>query len=635
MDPTESSTELTRVRAEVERLRLDLNRVESFRRQLEAARDQLRRAEEAIERRDTIVREARKQITTLSRNLDEARRETRAQRQALSEARGSRWYAMRDAVRWAKRRPWRWLVVPWKVLRRREAEPVPEGPEPTPTWEPPAAVSARPRVPRSPASLRVAALVGSGLHAQLEPECTLVTFGPESWQGVLEDSPPHVLLVESDAYANDGGWQGQLEEGAEPNELRAVIAWSRARQIPTVFWNTADPIELERWLPIAALFDNVLTVDGDAVARYGARGALGMANIAAVAGGVQPRTFGPGSSGRANRACFVVTEAHTEDARLWGETQEMLGAVKEAGVDLYAQPGITVPPSLSAEVRELTEPLSSLYRRYAVVLSSPARGDSKAKIPRRVLEMLASGAAVVAVASPDVSLHLGSVVTTFRDNADTAEGVRRLLDDEAGRARIALEGLTFVLRAHTMMHRLAAIASAAGLAIDAEAERRVAALVLADDVDDAEQAVGSLAGQSHSPDEIILGTKSRASDLEGIMNSVTGARVRIVKQDGDGRAQRLRELARTSSTPWVFVTAARGDAALLESLILRAPFVGADAVAHATAPGAADSLTADITPTPVVVRTSLVAERGWPEDTETIHRWSREGVHIYAVEPPR
>lgn len=634
MDPTESSGEVARLRADVEKLRIDLNRVESLRRQLEAARDQLRRADEAIERRDTIVREARKQIATLSRKLDDARRETHTARAALAAARGSRWYALREAVRGARRRPWRWMLVPWKFLRRGDAAPKQEEFEPTSPWEAPAVVPARPRAPRSPASLRVAAIVGSGLRAQLEPECTLVTFGPEGWQGDLEDSRPHLLLVESDPYGNDGSWQEQLQTDGEPDHLRAVLAWCRAHDIPTAFWNTTDPLELERWLPIAALFDNVLTVDGDAVARYRARGALGMANIAAVPEGVQPRIFGPGSAGRAPRACFILTDAHTADARLWEETQALLAGVKSADVDLYAQPGIAVPPALSSDVRELSEPLASLYRRYAVVLSSPARGDTKAKIPRRVLEMLASGTVVVAAASPDVSLPLGSAVTVVFDGADAAEAVRRLLGNEYERADKAAEGLSFVLRAHTVMHRLAAIASAAGVAVDAEAERRVAALLLADNADDVEQAVRSLTDQARPPDEIILGTKSRPSDLDGITRSATGARVRIVKQDGDARAHRMRELARMSSTPWVFVAGGRGDAAALESLILRVPFVDADVVARVAQSRGADSLTAEVALAPAVVRRSIVAERGWPDDTDTLHRWSLEGVRIYAIEPP-
>ena len=95
----------------------------------------------------------------------------------------------------------------------------------------------------------------------------------------------------------------------------------------------------------------------------------------------------------------------------------------------------------------------------------------------------------------------------------------------------------------------------------------------------------------------------------------------MVKQDGDARPQRIRELARLASTPWVFLPAATADTDSLEQLILRAPFADAEILARATTDEAA----------PAVVRRAFVAERGWPDDAETLRRWSHEGVRLYAV----
>jgi len=618
VDLTEPSNELARLRAEVEKLRLDLNRVESLTRQLDGARDQLRRSTEGIERRDAVIRQARAQIETLSRRLDEARRDAYEATKALHQARGTRWYSVRAAVHAARRRPWRWLLVPFSLLRRPRAGAVPTEPElPTPMWEPSAPQPVRPVGARSPRSLRIAAIVGPALRAQLDPECSLFTFGPGDWRSVIEESKPHILLVEGDRFANDGGWQQQLEKDSPARDLRNLIAWCRERQIPTAFWNTDDPLGFERWLTTAALFDNVFTVDADAVARYAARGALGTANITALPACVQPRMFGPESAGRIARACFVLNEAHTADARMWSDTRAVLAAVKDV-TDVYSTPGVAIPDGIGVEVRELAEPLHALLRRYAVAVSSPAHGDAAGKIPQRILEMLAGGVVVAAPSSPDVSLHLASVVQTFA-GADAAAGVvQRLLDDDDLRATMAQQGELFVLRAHTPMDRLAAIASAAGLKADADADRRVAALALADDVDDVALVMRALAGQSRPADEIIVGTKARPADVEGA--APPGTRVRVVKQDGDARQQRLRELARITGTPWLYIAAPTADADSLERLVLRAPFAGADVVV-----GAPDDIA------PAVVRRELVAERGWPDDADTLRRWSVEGVRVYTT----
>ena len=613
MDLPEPSTELAQLRAEVEKLRLDLNRIESLTRQLDGARDQLRRSTEGIERRDVIIREARKQIATLSRKLDEARRDAYEAQKALHHVRGTRWYALRDAVRQARKRPWRWLLVPFKLLRPHRESVPPEPVAPVSAWEPPAAQPSRPVAPRSPRSLRVAGVVGAALRAQLDPECSLFTFGPGDWTATLEDAHPHLLLVESDTFANDGSWQGELGEGAAGDELSRVVAWCRAREVPTAFWNTSDPIGFDRWLPLAGLFDNVFTVDDDAVARYAARGAIATANVASLSASVQPRAFGSASASRAARVCFVLTEDHTADARAWSETRAILAAAKDL-IDVYAVPGFAVPDGMPADARALAEPLSSLFRRYEVALSTPARGDAKGKVPQRVLEMLASGIAVAASASPDVSLHLAPVVETFDGPEAGTVALRKLLDGSAARAWLAAQGELFVLRSHTPMDRLASIASSAGIKVDADAERRVAALVLAETADDASIALRGLAGQSRPADEIIVGTK--AAEVE----PVGGARTRIVRQDGDARPQLVRELARMASTPWVYIAAPGADPDSIEQLVLRAPFAGADAVA-----GAADEIA------PVVVRRALVAERGWPDDAETLRRWAREGIRIHTV----
>ena len=77
-------------------------------------------------------------------------------------------------------------------------------------------------------------------------------------------------------------------------------------------------------------------------------------------------------------------------------------------------------------------------------------------------------------------------------------------------------------------------------------------------------------------------------------------------------------------------SAAGGLLAVLNTLTIPVGFV----VAWAAEPQSAESLTADVGLAPAVARRALVAERGWPEDTDALHRWSREGVRIYAIEPP-
>jgi hypothetical protein len=143
-----------------------------------------------------------------------------------------------------------------------------------------------------------------------------------------------------------------------------------------------------------------------------------------------------------------------------------------------------------------------------------------------------------------------------------------------------------------------------------------------------------LMGQSRTPDEIVIGTKSQASDLEQD-GSLSSARVRIVRQEGDTRSERIAELARLCSTPWVFPASNQpADPRLIESLILPAPYVGADLVGISSDEGRFTPYSGNVDVNAAVAKGRLVAMRGWPDDAETIHRWSLEGCSVFGIDPP-
>ena len=121
--------------------------------------------------------------------------------------------------------------------------------------------------PRDPRELRVGAVLDEMSRACFAPECELISFGPDDWRQVLEDRPPHLLLVESSWQGNGGSWQYQVASYTHPDylglpQLRSLLDWCGEREIPTVFWNKEDPVHFDRFSEAAVLFDHVLTTDG-------------------------------------------------------------------------------------------------------------------------------------------------------------------------------------------------------------------------------------------------------------------------------------------------------------------------------------------------------------------------------------
>jgi len=123
------------------------------------------------------------------------------------------------------------------------------------------------------AELRVAAIADDGLAGLLRETCDAVLVRPEDWRADLEARPPHLLLVESARRGNGGAWQYRIAWQAHPDallrrDLRALVGWGAARDIPCVFWDTAGVPGTDRFVDAAASFDLVAAPDEVAAARH-------------------------------------------------------------------------------------------------------------------------------------------------------------------------------------------------------------------------------------------------------------------------------------------------------------------------------------------------------------------------------
>ena len=72
------------------------------------------------------MREARKQIAALTRSLAQVEADRSLVEDELANTTGTRWWQARAVVRWAKRRPWRWAMVPAKLRRLPQGHPCTE-----------------------------------------------------------------------------------------------------------------------------------------------------------------------------------------------------------------------------------------------------------------------------------------------------------------------------------------------------------------------------------------------------------------------------------------------------------------------------------------------------------------------------
>ena len=486
--------------------------------------------------------------------------------------------------------------------------------------------------------LRVAIVADDELVANLAPDCDLVALRPDDWRRRLSEQPPDLLLVESAWRGPGGSWQYRVAwhghpDALEQSDLRALVAWSRERDIPTVFWHTAAPHLFGRFRQAAALFDHIAAVDEEAAGAYEAAEERTAASVSVARHAVQPRRHNPAGSPEAEAGpAYVGTWDPTLPLRRRDLVEDLLDAGLPHGLRIYdqsrgAEPGVFAFPDRfrPAVARRLAaHEVPAAYRRHPLVLDAADGGEGG--LPRRMLEALACGTPAVAAGSASVPRLFDDLVRQAGDRASLAAAMADALGDAELRRRARLEGPAAVYLADTYAHRLASMASAVGYRVGVLAPRMALLILDTDGPAAVDWDAGSAAALQIT--EVLVG----ATDWEAgrrlqssLAARMDGLPVRLVEQQpGDGRGQRLRRLAAAAEPGWLAIMGTRVPGApVLRALSSALAYVDADVVSH------------DSPENGMLAQRDVVLERGWPsgaDDTRNpLARWSADGVRVHAV----
>ena len=505
-----------------------------------------------------------------------------------------------------------------------------------------------------PRELRVAAVLDEASAACLGPECELIEVTSDGWREELEEREPHLLLVESAWAGTSGSWQYQVASYDHPDSaglarLTELTGWCRDRDVPTVFWSNADPAYGERFRAAAGLFDRVFTTHGESVPTLATADGSEPPAVAVLPFAAAPALHNPSGAPdrRDSRPCWVgAFHAAARDPLLAPATALGLAIYEPLTRQPDGYEGF--PDDLAAHVAgHPTYARAGLaYRAHAVALSAEPAPASPTMVARGAFEAAACGTAVVSTPSHGLGAVFGDLVTVVETPAATTAAIERVTEDEGRRSRITTAARRLVFAEHTYRHRLATIARAAGYQVSAEADRRVTAIMLVDELAEIAR-LGSLAEalarQSVPPVEVLvgLGRDDDAPEAElGPLDDLGQLTARIVRQDGAlKRSERYAELAAIASSNWLAVVHpvhAYGRHHLGD-LFATTRYVSADALGTATSPdaGAEHRFVAALHPHSALARRQLVTARGWqderPADAADRASTFAAGIRSYAV----
>jgi spore maturation protein CgeB len=385
------------------------------------------------------------------------------------------------------------------------------------------AISSMP-IPTGPIArpdLTVAVILDPFSELAYRYEWNQVLCSPADWRLTLESRPPDLLFVESAWNGNRGAWRLAMSTERGPSQpLQDLVAWCRANGIPTVFWNKEDPVNYDRFIATAALFDHVFTVDADRLEDY--RRDVGHDRFGLLPFGAQPRVHNPvlRGAGRRRDVAFAGTYfAHKHPERR-EQMAYLLTAAARTSLHIYsrmekdADPRYQFPAHLQrAVVGSLEyEHMLSAYTAYKVFLNVNSVTRSPTMCARRLFELSAAQTAVVTTPAASIEPIFGDTVTVVDDEESAARAIRILVKQTEHRDRLALRAHRRVFDAHLYTHRVETVLDAVEIADPVRPDTTISAVVPTMRPHRLGQVMAAIGRQIHPDLELIIVTHGFAAD---------------------------------------------------------------------------------------------------------------------------
>ena len=419
---------------------------------------------------------------------------------------------------------------------------------------------------RRPRDLRVAIVADQRLIDGFGAACRIVELRPDHWREQLEAEQPDLLIVGSAWQGNGGAWRYRVATHAHPlsiglRDLTAVTNWCTTHGVPTVFWNTEDPIRTDRFFEAASRVDWIFTVAPTRVDAYRAVARRLAAGVDVLAPAIQPRIHHPDRIQVARLPGALMADGGDPAWPL--DRREALARLAATTVGL----GLTIldpllgemprgdlPPGLRA-LRRAGWPHDGppVYSRFPVVLAPAA---SMEVIPVAALEAVACGTPVVMTAHRAAASALHDHVVCDDDVEVLRSAVERFATGDSTGRDAAVDGLRRAVRFGTYGDRLRDIARIVGISVGPVGDP-ISMLIAADDDTDLDRVAAAIAGQERHPDEIVIGASAWATGRrlqERLASSCPGLPVILFEQAAGIRAPAsIVRLAAGATGTWLLV----------------------------------------------------------------------------------
>ena len=395
-------------------------------------------------------------------------------------------------------------------------------------------------------------------------EAELYTFTPQTWREALEARRPDLLLVESAWSGLRDSWYFQIRDLGQRGDvikyyaLPDIIAWCRARGVPTVFYNKEDPPNFDVFIEAAKQFDCVFTSDANCIPDY--RKYVGHERVFALPFAAQPRIHNPVMTGtRSGAVCFAGTWYNHRHLARHEDAHKVLRPALDFDLHIFdrmagsGNPNYRWPDEYLPALRGALPYAQMLaaYKRYKVFLNINSVKNSPTMFARRVFELLACGTPVISSYSEGIEQLLGSDVVLISDDEQTTRQLlERLLGDDEYRERLSLRGQRKVFGQHTYTHRLQRVLEAVGITRPAPGLPAMTLIAAATDRAGLVAALETYRQQTYANKRLLVcATPQVAGSADGVIGATAG--VRLVRWEGSAWGRLLPDVLRDCEDGYV------------------------------------------------------------------------------------
>ncbi|EOC99966.1 glycosyltransferase family protein [Caldisalinibacter kiritimatiensis] len=321
-------------------------------------------------------------------------------------------------------------------------------------------------------NIKVACIMDEFYYHWFKYDCNLIPLPINNWQEVISKEKPDILLVQSAWRGNNGQWANKVVfvNNTNNKHLNSLIKYCNSYNIPTVFWNTEDPLFFKEFIEAAKLFDFIFATDLNSIPRY--KEIVKHENIYLLPFAIQPRIHNPinKDKNKIGNVVFAGTWYNNQPSRI-KDMEIILKPAIKYGLDIYDR-GYNIDDSFF-EYPDIYKPcikpalpyleMIEKYKKYNLALNVNFISDSPTMFSQRIFELLGCGINIVSSYNSGIEKFFPNVVKLSTSEQETKYHLNTLLNNKDLRDKLALQGLREVYSKHTVRHRLETICNKLGI----------------------------------------------------------------------------------------------------------------------------------------------------------------------------